>query len=62
MLLWWIWLLWLSGGLAGAGDAPCGELVVPSAIVFVSVDVEIGCDVFSDFGCEFVDAVFSEYA
>ena len=55
-------LLWWRGGLAGAGDAPCGELVVPSAIVFVGVDVEIGCDVFSDFGCEFVYAVFSEYA
>lgn len=62
LLLWWIWLLWWRGGLAGAGYAPCGELVVPSAIVFVGVDVEIGCDVFSYFGCEFVDAVFSEYA
>ena len=55
-------LLWWRGGFAGAGDAPCGELVVPSAIVFVGVDVEIGCDVFSDLWCEFVDAVFSEYA
>lgn len=49
-------------GAGDAGDAPCCELVVPSAIVFVGVDVEIGCDVFSDLWREFVDAVFSEYA